>query len=205
MKSDVSTLFLESIELAIHHFQNGREDLSQLSLTGAFEYLIKSSALRDQFSYTSYHHDAWLVSTEAKSQKQYHDYTLFICGYNTINLKTAIYEPSMLRSMKPEYWSLLAQLDEMKCFKFQENSGITKEINFNQKSVGSAVYDMIKNFVILEEHCDFGSNDLGFLEAEWSINLIDDSLFDEMKTVLKGIHRLNYFMYRLEQRRRNDV
>lgn len=164
-----------------------------------FSYLEKSARVRDEWSF-EWHELPYGISVIATSEKKGHEYDIGIYSSN-LYINSTLYEPELLKNMKAEFWSVLASLDLMDCFSFEENAGINGNVNFDLKTGKSSTYTLIRNYILLEEHNEFGATDIGSLESSWHLDESEDLLYQQAVESLKGIYRLNYLLYRLEYTR----
>ena len=100
--------------------------------------------------------------------------------------------------MTNEFWTTLATLDLITNFKFQENAGLPDSISFDKNTGKASTYKLIRNYVLLEEHQPDSVYDLGWYQANWSLEESPDTILYSIVNVLKGIHKLNYLSYRRE-------
>ncbi len=168
-------------------------------LKGMFLYLTSETKIKDDWAFE------WRelidgVYISATSQKQVHKYDIGIFD-SKLYINSDLYEPDYLKNMKPEFWSVLASLDLMNCFSFEENAGINGNVNFDLKTGKSSTYTLIRNYVLLEEHNEFGATDIGSLESSWYLDESEDLLYQQAVESLKGIYKLNYLLCRLEYTR----
>ncbi len=192
----------EIIEL----FDNCKENYWQLSaddvavcLKRVFEYLSKSAKISDEWSFK------WSiigpdVSVYAISGKQSHEYTV---GFSRGNfyIESYIFEPKTIKYMSSEFWAILANLDLIESFNFQENNTLSKQTGFDTRTGVSNLYKMTRNYILLEEHEPDSTNDLGALEAYWKTSELSNEILSSAIDVLKGIHKLNYLLYRRDYQR----
>ncbi|WP_130537674.1 hypothetical protein [Thiomicrorhabdus indica] len=192
MDDEKETYFNNAVMLLI---AEQKEDAT-MQLRQLFTCLAKEAKIRDQWSYK------WSalpdgISLYALSEKQQHEYSIGIFQ-GKFYIESNIYDASLLKTMKPKYWAILAELDDsIDSFKFSENAVVSNKVNFDLKSSKSSIFNLMRNYVLLTEH-EMGIVDIGQLGALWPISQNNDFLENEATKVLTGLHQLNYLMYRNE-------
>jgi hypothetical protein len=139
------------------------------------------------------------IEVHAYSNIQNHKYSLGLYQ-NEIYFQSTILEPQNLKNMPDEFWEIFTELTKLENFKFQENAGLPDTMNASTilKGCRSNTYKLIRNFVLLEEHSQYGSSDLGCLELSWDITESFDNILSVGTEAMKKIHKLNYLLYRCE-------
>ncbi len=102
--------------------------------------------------------------------------------------------------MPDEFWEIFSELTKLENFKFQDHAGLPEKIKTSSilKGCRSNTYKLIRNFVLLEEHSQYGSVDLGDFEVIWDISENFDDILSVGIEAMKKIHKLNYLLYRCE-------
>ncbi|MDF2181152.1 hypothetical protein [Neptuniibacter sp. CAU 1671] len=179
------------------------EDDVASCLKETFEYLLKSAKIRDdwEFKWSAFGED---ISIYAISQKQKHEYALgFFRG--EIYLESFIFEPKTIKYMPSEFWAILADLDLKKNFNFQENAWLSKKVDFDTRTGVSSIYKIVRNYILLEEHQPESTCDLGAFEARWGISESSVKILSSATDLLKGLHKLNYLLYRRDYQKRKGA
>jgi hypothetical protein len=167
-----------------------------LVLKDIFEYLVTMAKIRDKWTY-KWHKTKNGISTYAYSTTQKHEYTLGMYGQE-IYLESHILEAKNIKYMPNEFWATVSNLSLIKNFEFQDNAGLPKTISFDTKNGKASTYRLIRNFILLEEHQPTSTTDLGWFESRWDISEPLDEILTSGIQIIRGIHKLNYFLYRCE-------
>lgn len=176
------------------HYDSQKSEQAALYLKELFLCLVKPTKIRDQWTFTWSSFGNGLFVT-AWSEKQQHEYVIGFYS-SEFYINSFVFKPELLKSMKSEFWAVLSSLDLMNCFSFKESAVVNKDVKFDLKDSSSSTFNLIRNYVLLEEHNEMGSSDIGFLESIWDFDSSLDLLHEQAVESLKGIYRLNYLMYR---------
>jgi len=136
-----------AFERSKFHYANGSLSETAYYLKSLFEQLSKSAKIPDDWNF-KWGENLDGLSVTATSSKSLHEYQIGFLS-NQFFIESNIYNPELLKSMKNDFWSVLASLDLMGCFNFSENAGVGQEVNIDLKPTKSSVYNLIRNHVLL--------------------------------------------------------
>ena len=167
-----------------------------------FEYLLKNAKIRDNWTFKSCAFGN-NIAIYAMSQKQNHEYVLGF-SQGKIYLESFIFKPKTIKYMPSEFWAILAELDLNNNFNFQESAVISDKVSLDTRTGISSIYKIIRNYILLEEHEPNSTCDLGSLEAYWGVSEPSVELLKSATDILKGLHKLNYLLYRRDYQKRKS-
>ncbi len=180
-----------------HNFSISQEIAS--SLAEIIEKYISGIKSKDTWASITWSSTSCGVVVHAHSNIQNHRYSL---GFyqNQIYFQSSILAPRNIKNMPDEFWENFSELTKLESFKFQDNAGLPEETKTSSilKGCRSNTYKLIRNFVLLEEHSQYGSIDLGYFEVVWDISESFDNILSVGTEAMKKIHKLNYMLYRCE-------
>lgn len=165
-------------------------------LADTLKYIFAEAKVRDKWIY-KFSISGVSISVDAHSETQNQDYTLGLYNHE-IYLSSYIMEAQNIRYMTDEFFGTLSTLSLIKGFEFKDNAVLPQSILFNTKIGKSNIYRLVRNYILFEEHQPESTCDLGCFEATWSLSDPIDTIVPSAIQVAKGIHRLNYLLYRSE-------
>jgi hypothetical protein len=195
--------FSDLFENLKEHYHNAHSEEMALSLKEIFKLLIKKAKIRDEWSFEwSIINSGVLV--DATSSRKNHQYTIGIFDYE-LYFESEILEAQNIKYMPCEFWAILSNLDLNKNFIFQDNAEISKKVQVDIKTGTANTYKIIRNYLMLEEHDPKSTINLGWFEARWSLSEPPKEVFNTATDVIKGIHKLNYMLYRREYQKQKSA
>ncbi|EKF9810433.1 hypothetical protein ACSTD9_22340 [Vibrio vulnificus] len=186
----------DSLERCKEYYLDFQPKELSVCLKDIFETLVKNAQIRDQWTFT-WTSTSNCVELQAVSVKQKHEYTLRLFG-GKIYIESDLFSPQYIKYVSSEFWAILSELDLIEGFMFRSNADISDIGSFDTKVGRSSTYQIVRNFVLLEEHKPDSTIDLGCLEVSWDLSKTVQEIQESCVGAIKGIHRLNYLLYRLQ-------